>query len=75
MVRSKSGAQVLEKALALPPNEREELADRLLSSLDTKRQRKIDELWAEEGEDRIDTFEPGGIKALSVKQLLIRLRG
>lgn len=65
---SRNGAQVFEKALGLPPDERAELADRLLSSLDTKHQRKIDELWAEEAEDRIDAFERGEIKAVSVKE-------
>ena len=65
---SKNGTQVLEGALALPPDERAELADRLLSSLDTKRQRKIDKLWAEELEDRIDAFARGEIKAVSAKE-------
>jgi putative addiction module component (TIGR02574 family) len=67
-VMSKNGAQVLEKALALPPHERAELADRLLSSLDRERQRKIDELWAEEAEGRIDAFERGEIRAVSAKE-------
>jgi putative addiction module component (TIGR02574 family) len=67
-VMSKNEAQVLEKALALPPDERAELADRLLSSLDTERQRKIDELWVEEAEDRIDASERGEIRALSAKE-------
>ena len=67
-VMSKNEAQVLEKALALPPDERAELADRLLSSLDTERQRKIGELWAEEAEDRIDAFERGEIRAVSAKE-------
>jgi putative addiction module component (TIGR02574 family) len=66
-VMSKNEAQVLEKALALPPDERAELADRLLSSLDTERQRKIDDLWAEEAEDRIGAFERGEIRAVSAK--------
>jgi len=39
----------------------------LLSSLDTERQRKIDDLWAEEAEDRIDAFERGEIRAVSAK--------
>ena len=65
---SENEAQVLGKALALPPDERAELADRLLSSLDTERQRKIDELWAEEVEDRIDAFERGEIRAVSAKE-------
>jgi putative addiction module component (TIGR02574 family) len=67
-VVSKNGAQVLEKALALPPDERAELAARLLSSLDTERQCKIDEMWAEEAEDRIDALERGEIRTVSVKE-------
>ena len=66
---SKNGVQILEKALALPPDERAKLADRLLSSLDTKRQHKIDVLWAEEAEDRIDAFERGEISAVSGKEV------
>jgi hypothetical protein len=66
-VMSKDEAQVIEKALALPPDERAELADRLLVSLDTERQRKIGELWAEEAEDRIYAFERGEIRAVSAK--------
>jgi hypothetical protein len=66
-VMSKNEAQVLEKALALPPDERAELADRLLISLDTERQRGNDGLWAEEAEDRIDAFERGEIRAVSAK--------
>lgn len=67
-VVSKNGAQVLEKALVLPPDERAELAARLLSSLDTERQCKIDEMWPEEAEDRIDALERGEIRAVSVKE-------
>jgi len=65
---SKNEAQVLEKALALPPDERAEVAGRLLSSLDAERQPKMDELWAEEAEDRIDAFERGDIRAVSAKE-------
>ena len=65
---SRKGAVVLANALALPPEERAELADRLLISLHTERQRRIDELWAEEAEDRIDAFERGEIRAVSAKE-------
>ena len=65
---SKKGAVVLANALALPPGERAELADRLLISLDTERQLKIGELWAEEAEDRIGAFERGEIRAVSAKE-------
>lgn len=66
---SKTGAQVLGEALSLPPSERAELADRLLSSLDGSPHHRIDELWAQEAEDRIDAFERGEIKAVSSKQV------
>jgi len=67
-IMSKTGAQVLEEALSLPPSEWAELADRLLSSLDASPDHRIDELWAREAEDRIDAFELGEIKAVSSKQ-------
>ncbi len=72
---SKKGAVVLANALALAPDERAELADRLLVSLDTERQRRIDELWAEEAEDRIDAFERGEIGVVSAKEALETNKG
>ncbi len=65
---SKRSTQVLEEALSLPPVERAELADRLLASFDSLSQRRIDELWAREAEDRLDAFERGEINAVSVKE-------
>ncbi len=65
---SKKGTQVLEDALSLPPVERAELADRLLTSLDSSPDRKIDDLWAQEAENRLDAFERGEIKTVSSKQ-------
>lgn len=65
---SKRGTEVLEEALSLPPAERAELADRLLTSLDAPPNRRIDELWAQEAEDRLDAFERGEIKAVSAKE-------
>ncbi len=65
---SKKGTQLLEEALSLPPVERAELADRLLTSLDSSPERRIEELWAQEAEDRLDAFEPGEIKAISSRE-------
>jgi len=56
---SNTGAQLLQQALALAPQERAKLADRLLTSLDSSPDRRIDELWAQEVEDRVDAFERG----------------
>ncbi len=69
---SKRGAQVSEEALSLPPAERAELADRLLANLDSSPERKIDKLWAQEAEDRLEAFERGEIKAVSLKEALDR---
>jgi putative addiction module component (TIGR02574 family) len=65
---SKTGAQLLEEALSLPPADRAELADRLLTSLDVSPDRRIDKLWAQEAEDRLDAFERGEIKAVSARE-------
>ncbi|MCI0628522.1 MAG: addiction module protein [Acidobacteria bacterium] len=66
---SKRGAQVLEEALSLPPTERVELVELLLSSLDSPSQQQIDQLWAQEAEDRLDAFERGEIQAVSAQDV------
>jgi putative addiction module component (TIGR02574 family) len=71
---SKTGAQLLQQALALPPEERAELVDRLLTSLDSPPNRQIDELWAKEAEDRLDAFEKGEMKTVPAKQAFERIR-
>ena len=72
---SKRGTEVLEEALSLPPDERAELAERLLTSLDASHDRRVDELWAQEAEDRLDAFERGEIKAVSSKEAFDTIRG
>ena len=53
---------ILEKALILSAAEREALVESLLASLDQPDAR-IDELWAEEAEDRLAAFEAGRMQA------------
>ena len=72
---SKKGAELLEEALALPLAERAEIVDRLLASLETEPDRRIDELWAQEAEDRLDALERREIKTVSGKQVFARNRG
>ncbi len=50
-----TAAKVLQEALALPAEERAELADMLLSSLGLAGSR-IDRLWAQEAVERLDAF-------------------
>jgi putative addiction module component (TIGR02574 family) len=66
---SKKGTQVLEEALSLPPLERAEVVDHLLASLDSPPDRRIDELWGQEAEERLDAFERGEIKTVSASKV------
>jgi putative addiction module component (TIGR02574 family) len=66
---SSRGTQVLKEALSLPPDERAEIAEHLLSSLDPPSQEGIDALWGKEAEERLDAFDRGDIKAIPAKQV------
>ncbi len=60
---------VFKEALNLRPFEKAQLIDKLLSILD-KPDKEIDELWAREAEDRIDAYDQGKIKAISLEKVL-----
>ncbi|MGB6066713.1 MAG: addiction module protein [Desulfomonilaceae bacterium] len=61
--------EILKKALTLKPEQKAELVDKLLSSLDEP-DSEIDELWANEAESCIDAYEQGKIKAMSLEKVL-----
>lgn len=65
--------QVLEKAIHLPPVERAELVEQILSSFDFPTRDKIDALWASEAEDRIDAYDQGKIKAIPASQVFEKI--
>jgi putative addiction module component (TIGR02574 family) len=58
---------LLEEALKLPPVERAELIERLLSSFEFRARKDIDALWAKEADDRIEVYEHGKIAAFSAE--------
>ena len=64
---------ILKEAITLPPSERALLIDKLLSSLD-ERSDEIDALWANEAESRVDAFEKGKIKSVSLDKILEKYR-
>ena len=64
----KASDEILKQALTLKPAQKAELIDRLLSSLD-KPDKEIDELWAKEAESRIDAYERGKIRAVSLEKV------
>ncbi|MHB8066985.1 MAG: addiction module protein [Desulfobaccales bacterium] len=61
--------EILKEALNLKPGQKAELIDKLLSSLEMP-DPKIEELWAKEAEDRIEAYEQGKIKALTLEKVL-----
>lgn len=63
---SRQASQVLEDALQLSPTERTEVVERLLVSLDHP-DVQVDELWAQEAEERIAAYEAGQMQAFSVE--------
>ena len=65
--------EILREALSLKPSQKAELIDKLLSSLDNP-DKKIDDLWAKEAESRIDAYERGQIKAVSLEKVLEKYR-
>ena len=65
---SELAEKLIQQALGLPPDERAELAERLLSSLEPPLS-AIDQLWAQEAEDRIDAFERGDIEAIPAEDV------
>ncbi len=64
---------VFNEALTLRPAERAELIDKLLTSLD-KSDHEIEKLWAKEAEDRIDAYDQGKIKSISLEEVLKKYR-
>lgn len=61
--------QVLRDALDLPPDERADLVERILSSFEAPDRKRIDELWAKEAEDRIDAYDEGRIRSIPAPQV------
>jgi len=64
---------LLEEALKLSPMERAELVENLLSSFEFRSRKTIDALWAQESEDRIDSFERGEITAIPAEQVFAEI--
>jgi putative addiction module component (TIGR02574 family) len=70
---SKLKKQVLDEALKLPPTERAELIENLLTSFEFPSRKTIDDLWAKEVESRIDAFERGEISATPAMEVFKKI--
>ena len=65
----KHAEHILAEALELPPVERAELVENILSSFEFQSRNTIYALWAQEAEDRIDAFERGEMAAIPAKDI------
>jgi len=61
--------KLIEEIMELSPSKKAKIINKLLNSLD-KPDKEIDEKWKKEVEDRIDAFEKGEIKSVSLEQVL-----
>jgi putative addiction module component (TIGR02574 family) len=66
---SENTKKILAEALELPPVERAELIEELLSSFEFPSRRSINELWRKEVKDRIDAYERGQLAATPAKEV------
>lgn len=65
--------KVFAEALELPPVERAELVEKLLSSFEFTSRKTIDALWANEVEARIEAYEKGEITAIPAKDVFKKI--
>lgn len=65
--------KIAGNALSLPVTQRVELVELLLASLDSP-DKEMDELWAKEAESRIDAFEVGKLKSISLDTVLSKYK-
>ena len=65
--------EVLNEALALPPIERAALIEELLASFEFPDRKRLDQLWADEAEDRIRAFKQGEFEAIPMKEVFAKI--
>jgi putative addiction module component (TIGR02574 family) len=63
--------EILKEMLALPAQERAEIIDALLSSLDEP-DHAMDALWVREAEARLDAWDRGELKAIPLAEVLAK---
>jgi putative addiction module component (TIGR02574 family) len=59
------------QAAKLPPEERVEVVERILDSLD-QRNVTLDGLWAKEADDRLAAYRRGEIKAVALSDVIAK---
>jgi len=63
-----SSKEILQQALKLKPNERVNLVEGLLRSLDEP-DSTIDDIWAEEAENRLKAYRAGNLEGIASENI------
>ncbi len=63
--------EIIENVLSLPPKDRADIVDKIISSLDQPDE-SIDKLWRKEVESRIEAYNSGRLKKVSLKEVLAK---
>ena len=66
--------KVFEEALSLPSDERVNLVEKLLMSLNLPIQAEIDRLWVEEAERRVTQIETGEVELIPGDEVFAKIR-
>jgi putative addiction module component (TIGR02574 family) len=74
---TKAQERIIEQAMALPPEDRVEVAERILITVDPSQLPQIDPALAEEAERRIDALERGEDRTYPLEEVIqsFRARG
>ncbi|MFS8086194.1 MAG: addiction module protein [Acidobacteriota bacterium] len=70
---SANAERVLQEALGLSPQDRAEVLQRLLATFQEPPDAELDELWAQEAEDRLDAFDRGELGSVSAEEVFARI--
>jgi putative addiction module component (TIGR02574 family) len=65
--------QIIDEALSLSVDDKAELVDQLLSDIDGL-DKSIEKKWAAEVESRIDAYEAGKLKSISLEEVLSKYK-
>ena len=66
--------QLLKEVLSLPLEDRVELADILLKSLNSAIEPENEKLWIKEAEERFEAYKKGEIEAIDSNNFIRKLR-